>query len=73
MMYKTTLNEQTLSLEDCRGQGYDGAGSVAGHINGLSAQKLRLNKKALYNHCYSHRLNLAVCDSIGIPQVTKQH
>ena len=66
-----SLNELTLSLEDCRGQGYDGAGAVAGHINGLSAQILRLNEKALYTHCYSHRLNLAVCDSISIPEVTK--
>ena len=66
-----TLNDLTLSLEDCRGQGYDGAGAVAGHINGLSAQILNLNKKALYSHCYSHRLNLAVCDSISIPEVTK--
>ena len=30
------LNDLTLSIEDCRGQGYDGAGSVTGHINGLS-------------------------------------
>ena len=27
------LNELTLSIDDCRGQGYDGAGAVAGHIN----------------------------------------
>jgi hypothetical protein len=47
------LNDLTLSIEDCRGQGYDGAGSVAGHINGLSAHILRLNQKALYTHCYS--------------------
>jgi hypothetical protein len=25
------LNDLTLSIEDCRGQGYDGAGSVAAH------------------------------------------
>lgn len=65
------LNDLTLPVEDCRGQGYDGAGSVAGHINGLSAQILKLNKKALYTHCYSHRLNLSVCDSISIAEVTK--
>ena len=37
------LNYLTLSIEDCRGQAYDGAGAVAGHIIGLSAQILRLN------------------------------
>jgi hypothetical protein len=63
------LNDLTLSIDDCRGQGYDGAGAVAGHINGLSANILRLNEKALYTHCYSHRLNLAVCDSLNVLEV----
>ena len=65
-----TLNDLTLSIEDCRGQGCDGAGSVAGSINGLSARILRLNNEALYTHCYSHRLNLSVCDSLKITEVT---
>ena len=63
------LNKLTLSIDDCRGQGYDGAGAVAGHINGLSANILRLNEKALYTHCYSHGLNLAVCDSLTVVEV----
>ncbi|XP_046851760.1 52 kDa repressor of the inhibitor of the protein kinase-like [Xenia sp. Carnegie-2017] len=60
------LKELTLSIDDCRGQGYDGAGSVAGCTNGLAAQILKLNPKALYTHCYSHRLNLSICDSLSI-------
>ena len=63
------LDALTLSIDDCRGQGYDGAGAVAGHINGLSAQILRANPKALYTHCYSHRLNLTICDSLNILEV----
>jgi hypothetical protein len=39
-----TLNELTLSMDDCRGQGYDDAGAVAWHINGLSANILRLTE-----------------------------
>ena len=35
----------------------------------MSANILRLNKKALYTHCYSHRLHLAVCDSLNIIEV----
>ena len=31
----------SLNIEDWRGQGYDGAGAVAGYINGLSAYILR--------------------------------
>ena len=39
------LQELNLSIDDCRGQAYDGAGSVAGHINGLSAHILKFNPK----------------------------
>ena len=59
------LQELNLPIDDCRGQSYDAAGSVAGHINGLSAQILKINPKALYTHCYSHRLNLSICDSLS--------
>ena len=65
------LNDLDLPIEDCRGQGYDGAGSVAGCVKGLAARILRLNPKALYTHCYSHRLNLSICDSLSIIEVKK--
>ena len=65
------LNDLDLPIEDCRGQGYDGAGSVAGCVKGLAAHILRLNPKALYTHCYSHRLNLSICDSMSIIEVKK--
>ena len=42
---------------------------MAGHINGLSAHILKLNSKALYTHCYCHRLNLSVCDALAIVEV----
>ena len=63
------LDTLTLSIENCRGQGYDGAGAVAGQINGLAAHILRINPKALFIHCFSHRLNLSVCDSLGIIEI----
>ena len=31
------LSSFGLDLQNCRGQGYDGAGAVSGHFNGLSA------------------------------------
>ena len=61
------LDDLTLPIDNCRGQGYGGAG--AGHINGLAGHILRLNPKALYTHCYSHRLNLSVCDTLSILKV----
>ena len=47
-----------LVLQNCRGQGYGGAGAVSGYVNGRSAFILRENSKALYIHCASHKLNL---------------
>ena len=55
-----TLSEFGLDLMNCRGQGYDCAGSMAGKINGLLGIVLQSNKLALYMHCHSHRLNLVV-------------
>ena len=64
------LDDLTLPIDNCRGQGYDGVGAVAGHINGLAAHILKVNPKALYTHCFSHRLNLSVCDTLSILEVT---
>ena len=61
------IGELNLDILDCVRQGYDGAGSVSGHINGLSAHILRINPKVLYIHCHSHQLNLVICDSCQIP------
>ena len=52
-----------MDILDCRGQGYDGAVAVAGKDKGLQAQIRRVNPKALYTHCASHRMNLAVVAS----------
>lgn len=47
----------------------DGAGNVAGHLNGLSARFLSVNQKAVYVQCHSHRLNLWVGKSCSITMV----
>ena len=61
------IDNFSLGIKYCRGQGYDGA--VAGHINGCSAHILWLNKKALYCHCFSHRLNLVICNLCTVREV----
>ena len=65
----TEIGNLTLDINNCPGQGYDGAASVSGHINGLSAHILRINEKAVYTHCHSHRLNLVVAASCSIQYV----
>ena len=68
-LVETVLNgipNLTLDIDNCRGQGYDGASLVSGYMNGLSAQILHINEKAIYTHCHSHRLNLVVPASCNI-------
>ena len=57
---------------NCRGQGYDGAGSVSGYKNGASAHILQVNRKAIYTHCFSPRLSLAVSKSFKITSVNNK-
>ena len=54
-----------IDISDCREQGYAVAGAVAGKDQGLSAHVLRVNPKALYTHCFCHRVNLVVVASCG--------
>ncbi|XP_066916669.1 52 kDa repressor of the inhibitor of the protein kinase-like [Clytia hemisphaerica] len=64
------VSDLKLDIMNCRGQGYDGAGSVSGEKNGAVAHILRLNRLALYTHCFSHRLSLAVCKGFQITSVS---
>jgi len=52
-----------LSLNDCRGQCYDGTSNMAGRLTGVQAMILDRCSKALYEHCSAHSLNLAVQDA----------
>ena len=63
------ISDLGLDIMNCRGQGYDGAGSVSGYKNGASAHILQVNRKAIYTHCFSHRLSLAVSKSFKITSV----
>ena len=47
-----------------RGQAYDGAGNMSGHLNGTAALISNDYPLALYLHCASHSLNLAVVTSL---------
>ena len=68
LLFKTIkefLDSNGIDISYCRGQGYDGAGAVAGKNQGLAAHFLGINSKALYTNCSCHRLNLAVVASCG--------
>ena len=65
----TFIDSLGLDIANCRGQGYDGAGAMAGKIKGCSSRILRINNKAIYTHCYCHRLNLSVCSALNVSVV----
>ena len=65
----SSLESFNLNIQNYRGQGYDGAGAVAGKVNGLAALILKGNPKALYTHCASHRLILVIFSSCNIVSI----
>ncbi|MBV2113370.1 MAG: DUF4371 domain-containing protein [Candidatus Thiodiazotropha sp. (ex Ctena orbiculata)] len=48
------------------GQGYDGAGNMAGKIRGVQARVTQEYPNAKYVHCRNHRLNLAICHACRV-------
>ena len=58
-----------LSMDDCRGQCYDGADNMSGRLNGASSLIRAEHDKAIYVHCMNHRLNLCVADTCQLPLV----
>ena len=49
-----------LCLSKLRGQCYDGAGNMAGRLNGAAALVQKQANKASYFHCAAHALNLCI-------------
>ena len=58
------LTSYGLDLELMRGQCYDGAGNMAGKNVGAATLITKQHKLALYLHCTSHCLNLAVVNGL---------
>ena len=54
------LRAHSSPIDDCRGQGYNGAGNMAGQLSGAAAGIQAVQNMAIYVHCNSHILNLYV-------------
>ena len=65
----STLKELGLDLSYLRGQSYDGAGNMAGSVKGTAALIRKDFPLAIYVHCASHCLNLAVVKSLQVTSV----
>ena len=66
---KSTLNRFGVGLSCLRGQAYDGAGNMAGSVNGTASLISAESPLAIYLHCASHCLNLAVVKSLEVTSV----
>ena len=65
---KNVLARYGLDLQNCRGQGYDGAINMSG-ANGVQGRISAENSKAVYVHCNSHILNLCIVDACSLPPI----
>ena len=63
------INTHGLDPTNLRGQAYDGAGNMSGKKNGTAALISSQYPLALYLHCSSHCLNLAVVKSLQVSSV----
>jgi hypothetical protein len=59
------LQAKGIFLEQCRGQGYDGASSMSGVYSGVQKRILDGQPLAVYIHCASHNLNLVMNDAVS--------
>ena len=57
---KDCLIRFCLPISQCRGQAYDGASNMSGHLNGVAAQIEKVVPAALYLHCFAHCTNLCL-------------
>ena len=60
---KDTLVRLQLSLDNCRGQCYDGANNMLGPKSGVAKRIQELQPKAHPTHCHGHSLSLSVKDT----------
>ncbi|KAJ8881894.1 hypothetical protein PR048_018380 [Dryococelus australis] len=59
------LEKLGLSLDDLRGQGYDGGSNMSGAFKGAQSYVRVLQPLATYVQCYRHCLNLALVKACG--------
>ena len=58
-----------LSMDDCHGQCYDGAGNMSWRLYGASSLIRADHDKAIYVHCMNHRLNLCIAHTCQLALV----
>ena len=75
-LIKDCLIRFALPIGKCRGQAYDGASNMSGHLVGVSARVQQCEETAVFVHCLAHCTNLClqragkqlpcVCDALDL-------
>ena len=55
-----TLGNLNIPIQDCRGQGYDGAAAMSSGRVGAQAEIRKQAPKPIYTHCAGHCLRLVI-------------
>ncbi|KAF0713597.1 52 kDa repressor of the inhibitor of the protein kinase-like [Aphis craccivora] len=63
------LKDIGLSINNLRGQGYDGGANMSGKNNGAQALIQNDQPLAFYTHCFSHSLNLCLSKACNVPSI----
>ncbi|XP_008181234.1 52 kDa repressor of the inhibitor of the protein kinase-like [Acyrthosiphon pisum] len=63
------LKDIGLSINNLRGQGYDGGANMSGKNNGAQALIQNEQPLAFYTHCFSHSLNLCLSKACNVPSI----
>ena len=63
------LSSYGLEIENCRGQGYDGASNMSSAVRGVQGIICASSPKAFYVHCNAHVLNLAIVKACNLPVI----
>ena len=61
-----------LPFEKCRGQAYDGAANMSGHLNDVAACVKCERSAALHVHCLAHSLNLCLQDVARVCETIRE-
>ena len=68
-----TLRKYGLDLRYLCGQGYDGAGNLAGKYQCAAAIIQQAYPMALYFHCAAHALNICVVAASSVQSIRNMH
>ena len=60
----TSLRDCGIDLLGCVAQCFDGAAVMSGRCSGVQTRIRELCPKAIYVHCFAHRLNLVIVDVV---------